>query len=268
MTPLNFRLGDAVAMSQLPPTIRLMLMMMIHLGDHVTGEGYSSQPVIAAAIGIHVRQLRNLLRELDELCVAGKSPIKVSRSRRGRPGGTGRTSDLYRVELVTFQATSTGSPLPLEIPTSTGNEVPVQHTSTGSPLPLEVPPVDGRQAAIDTPQAANSNTSSGTGLPMIQSVDPVCIDPVCTIPKPPKRTSTAKGKTRAPDTLDPTAATSAVAKQYGRDCQTSWRECRDWAWSKNVLRADWQATLRNWMTPKDFQRTSNGTRRAAQHSHS
>jgi len=67
-------------------------------------------------------------------------------------------------------------------------------------------------------------------------------------PKPPRTRQPPRALTEPPDALDPTPATLAVASRAGRDWQADWARCRDWARSKGERRADWQATLRNWMT--------------------
>jgi hypothetical protein len=60
----------------------------------------------------------------------------------------------------------------------------------------------------------------------------------------PKKT---RGKTKAPESIEPNEATLAAASETGRSWAKDWIACRDWAWGKNELRSDWQATLRGWM---------------------
>lgn len=73
-----------------------------------------------------------------------------------------------------------------------------------------------------------------------------------TAPAAPKGAPTLRGPkpglTQAPESIEPTEATLAVANATGRDWREDWRECRDWARGGGKLKHDWQATLRNWMT--------------------
>jgi hypothetical protein len=67
-------------------------------------------------------------------------------------------------------------------------------------------------------------------------------------PKPPRGGKRTNGLSKAPETIEPTEATLATASRTGRDWRSDWQACRDWAWGNGKLKADWQATLRNWMS--------------------
>lgn len=65
--------------------------------------------------------------------------------------------------------------------------------------------------------------------------------------KAPPAKTTARTKSKPPEAFEPTEATLIVAAETCRDWRTDWAQCRDWALGKGELKADWQATLRNWM---------------------
>ena len=62
-----------------------------------------------------------------------------------------------------------------------------------------------------------------------------------------KRIVPKASRTHAPDTLEPSEATLETALKTGQNVASEWIACRDWAWSKGEMKADWQATLRGWM---------------------
>jgi hypothetical protein len=65
------------------------------------GSGYYGQARLAAAQSISVRALRKRLIKLDDLCAAGLSPIKITRTFRARTGEGkrgGRGADLFQIE--------------------------------------------------------------------------------------------------------------------------------------------------------------------------
>jgi hypothetical protein len=55
-------------------------------------------------------------------------------------------------------------------------------------------------------------------------------------------------KTKPPANFEPSQATLARAAELGEDWAKHWQDCSDWAASNGKLKADWQATLRNWMS--------------------
>jgi hypothetical protein len=245
-----------------PAELRHLLLTLCVLCNHETHKGIYGQEAIGRAMGKAPRTVRWLLDQLEKHPTA---PIRVNRRYRSRTDGRGRTSDEWTLELTG----PTGNQLPLD-----SNDQPATHDrldtqATGNPLPQEDTTGQSDQPAMKRRPTGNERhdqpaTHCQGSAFVDQHLDQhVFITPPAVATPKVKKTKPNKGKTRAPDTLEPTEATQAVAKQYGRDCQSSWRECRDWAWSKNVMRADWQATLRNWMTPKDFQKGANGTRKPA-----
>jgi hypothetical protein len=70
----------------------------------------------------------------------------------------------------------------------------------------------------------------------------------CTGSKPARVPKAARAiRSHAPDILEPTDATLAVAQECGREWRRDWESLRDWALAKGELKADWQAALRGWM---------------------
>jgi hypothetical protein len=55
-------------------------------------------------------------------------------------------------------------------------------------------------------------------------------------------------KTKPPADFQPNQTTLARATDLGEDWTRHWQDCSDWAASNGKLKADWQATLRNWMS--------------------
>jgi hypothetical protein len=139
---VTLRVMHAVAASDLRPEVRHLVMTMALLATGKTGVGTSSQATIGKAMGISDRHVRNLLAELEANPL---SPVRVERRRRGRAGGTGRTSDEYQLILV--PEAERGFRLS---PHSTGNGVPLEP----EPQPEKTPTSTG------TPEHLNRNPSS------------------------------------------------------------------------------------------------------------
>ncbi len=69
-------------------------------------------------------------------------------------------------------------------------------------------------------------------------------------PAKPKKTRASRAPTQCPADLKPDATTDDTAWELGfsqAQLELERKRCIDWARSKTVMRADWQATLRNWL---------------------
>lgn len=98
--PLLFRVLDAVVVDGFPDDLRHLCVRYAYEANAKTGTAYYGQSEMARRIGISPRELRRRLKRLDDLGAKGESPVQIVRQRRGGPGGVGRSSDEWRIEVL------------------------------------------------------------------------------------------------------------------------------------------------------------------------
>jgi hypothetical protein len=149
--PYTLRVMHAVAASSLPSNLRHFLLTLALLADSESGSAYYGQESIGRAMGCSERQVRTYFGELDARAVAGTTPVRITRKRRGRPDGKGRSSDEWTLVLASMAAeTSSGSGLPV------GDADDADSTGTTLPVGSEPPPAEHEAQ----PEACDSSSGS------------------------------------------------------------------------------------------------------------
>ncbi len=145
--PLLFRVLDAVEADGFPEELRHLCIRYAYSANAKTGVAWFGQEKMARVLGISERQLRRRLSLLDERVKSGTAPVRIARRRRGAPGGTGRSSDEWRIEVLNDNpkrtpasgsgGSSSGRPCPDEVPHLPEAEPDIHDTSSGHPRSAE-----------------------------------------------------------------------------------------------------------------------------------
>lgn len=215
--PLLFRVLDAVEAVGFPEELRHLCIRYAYSANAKTGVAWFGQERMAEALGISERQLRRRLSLLDQHVAEGSAPVRIVRRRRGAPGGAGRSSDEWRIEVLndkpkrTPVSGSDGSPSgqqrPVEVAESVRPEADIHDTRSGHPR---------------LPEADTGVLGSSVG---IQRRDPAeCLSLTSPGPKraPKKRTSAKTSRKReAPIPADwrPTEQHRAFAQEHRVDLE-------------------------------------------------
>lgn len=148
---LLFRVLDAVEADGFPEELRHLCIRYTYAANSRTGEAWFGQEHMARVLGISERQLRRRLALLDQLAAEDKAPVRILRRRSGAPGGVGRSSDRWRIVVVTENpkrtsasgsdtgdgATRSGRACPVEVSDGARPEEDIHDTRTGHPRSAE-----------------------------------------------------------------------------------------------------------------------------------